>query len=115
MPTETAGTAAPLRYQACLACGAAQTLRRFACARCGHEHLVWRDASGRGVVHAVTVIRRAPSDDFRALVPYTLVLVDLDEGSRVMAHGAPGVSIGQPVRAAFFEHAGRILVRFDPA
>ena len=103
-----------LRYQACLDCGAAQTLPRYACRRCGGARLEWRDAKGGGTVHAVSVVMRAPSDDFRALAPYTLVLVDLEEGARVMAHSEPGVAIGDRVSATYFKHGDRTLVRFRP-
>ena len=103
-----------LRYQRCTACGAPQTLTRDACTACGAESPAWLDARGVGTVRAVTVVSRAPSDTFRALVPYTLVLVDLDEGARVMAHGEPGVAIGERVVARFFRHGGRALVRFGP-
>lgn len=103
-----------LRYQRCLACGTAQTLQRFACVRCGHEQLAWNEACGRGIVHAITVVSRAPSEEFRSLAPYTLLLVALEEGPRVMGHGLPGLVIGQPVLATFFEHAGRPLIRFRP-
>jgi uncharacterized OB-fold protein len=48
-------------------------------------------------------------------VPYTLVLVDLDEGARLMGHADPGVAIGARVSAGFFEHDGRRLVRFQRA
>ena len=103
-----------LRYQACLECGATQTLPRHACRRCGAQRLEWRDSKGRGTVYATTVVTRAPSDDFRALAPYTLVLVDLDEKSRLMAHAQTGVAIGDRVVATFFKHGERTLVRFRP-
>ena len=103
-----------LRYQRCAECGAAQTLARYACTRCGSTTLHWRDAAGTGIVYATTVIMRAPSDAFRALVPYTLVLVDLDEGPRLMAHAQAGVRIGDRVSADYFTHEGRALVRFRP-
>ena len=64
---------------------------------------------------AVTEVARAPSDEFRALAPYTLVLVQLDEGPRLMAHATAGVHIGDRVHAGFFDHQGRTLVRFAPA
>lgn len=104
-----------VRYQACSACGTAQTLARYACVACGSERLAWCDASGLGVVHAVTVVARAPSDLFRPLVPYTLVLTTLSEGPRVMGHGTPGLTIGMAVVATFFDHGGRPLLRFVPA
>ena len=103
-----------LRYQACLACGAAQTLPRYACRRCGGARLEWRASKGVGTVYAVTVVTRAPSDDFRPLAPYTLVLVDLDEKARLMAHAQAGTAIGERVAATFFKHGERTLVRFRP-
>ncbi len=101
-----------LRYQSCESCGAAQTLARYACHHCGASALAWRVASGEATVRAVTVVGRAPSEAFRALAPYTLVLVELDEGSRLMAHAEPGVGIGDRVRAGFFKHQDRTLIRF---
>lgn len=103
-----------LRYQRCAGCGAPQTLARYACRRCGGEQLRWCDAAGTGTVYATTVVTRAPSEEFRALLPYTLVLVDLDEGARVMAHGAHGLAIGERVVAGFRAHAGRQLIVFHP-
>ncbi len=82
-------------------------------ARCGSAKLEWGVALGTGTVYALTRVERAPTDDFRALAPYVIVLVDLDEGLRMMAHGAHGLRIGQGVRVGFFEHGGRSLPRFD--
>ena len=101
-----------LRYQMCGDCGAAQTLARYACGGCGSTRLGWRDSEGRGTVYATTTVARAPSDQFRALVPYTLALADLDEGPRLMGHAAPGLAIGDRVSAEFFRCAERTLVRF---
>lgn len=102
-----------IRYQRCEDCGAAQSLTRYACVRCASRRLAWRDAAGTGTVYAVTQVTRAPSDEFRALTPYTLVLVDLDEGARLMAHGSPGSKIGDRVRARFVAFGKRNLVQFD--
>ncbi|WP_198085801.1 Zn-ribbon domain-containing OB-fold protein [Variovorax sp. E3] len=104
-----------LRFQSCSDCGHAQTLAHYACAHCGSTRLAWQTARGTATVHAVTVVSRAPSDEFRALAPYTLVLVTLDEGPRLMAHAEPGVRIGDRVSAGYFAHAGHVLVRFAPA
>ena len=104
-----------MRYQLCADCGFAQTLPRYACRQCGGARLEWRASKGRGTVLAVSAVMRAPSDDFRPLAPYTLVLVDLDEKSRVMAHAQRDVKIGERVVAEFFQHGGRTLVRFRQA
>jgi uncharacterized OB-fold protein len=103
-----------LRYQVCLACEAPQTLARYACRNCGSTRLEWRRAAGRGTVYAVTVVARAPSDEFRALAPYTIAIVVLDEGPHLMGHAAAGVAIGDRVVAEYFAFAGRDLVRFRP-
>jgi len=101
-----------LRYQACLACGAPQTLARYACRACGGTRLEWRKAGGRGTVYATTVVTRAPSEEFRALAPYTLAIVELDEGPRLMGHAPAGIAIGDRVVAEYFAFGGRNLVRF---
>lgn len=103
-----------LRYQVCAQCNAAQTLARYACARCGGTQLTWRDARGTATVYATTVVARAPSDEFRPLAPYTLVIAELDEGPRLMGHASPGITIGERVAADFFQFAGRTLLRFRP-
>lgn len=103
-----------VRYQQCEACGAAQTLARYACTTCGSPRLEWRNASGSGTVYATTEVMRAPSDLFRALAPYTIALIDLDEGPRLMAHARQGVAIGERVYAEFFTHEGQALLRFRP-
>jgi uncharacterized protein len=104
-----------LRYQRCGACGQAQTGQRFACTACGSVRLAWCDAAGTGTVWAVSTVHRAPTDAWRALVPYTLVMVDVDEGPRVMAQGAPGLVIGARVVAQPVVLAGQALVRFVAA
>lgn len=101
-----------LRYQHCRACGQAQTLARYACQRCASPALEWRQASGHATVRAATVVARAPSDAFRALAPYTLVIAELDEGPRLMGHAEAGMRIGTRVAAQFFRHQERWLVRF---
>ena len=98
--------------QVCERCGAAQRLARFACTRCGHTGLAWKTAAGTGVVWAVTVVERAPAPEFASLVPYALVLVDLDEGARVMGHAPIGTRIGERVRAEVFTPGARPLLRF---
>lgn len=110
----TAGLAAgELRYQACDDCGAWQPLQRHACRACGSTRLGWRRAGGGATVYAVTEVARAPTEAFRALAPYTLVLATLDEGPRVMGHAEAGVEIGARVRAGFLRHGEQTLLRFQ--
>lgn len=103
--------AGTLGYQRCAACGRAQFYPRPFCARCGGAP-AWAQSTGCGTVYAVTRVDRAPSPDFAALVPYDILLVDLDEGFRMMAHGAPGLAIGDRVRVSFRSHGERALPYF---
>ena len=104
---------AGLAYQACNACAARWYFQRTFCPRCGHAPPEVRAAGGGGTVHAVTVVARAPNDALREYAPYTIVLVDADEGFRLMAHGAPGLHIGDRVRCRFIDLAGRLVPYFD--
>jgi uncharacterized protein len=117
MATDTPFTqglaAGRLRYQRCDACASALTGQRYACTHCGSTSLAWCDAAGTGTVYAVSTVHRAPTEAFRALAPYTLVLVDLDEGPRVMAHGAPGLAIGDPVIARPMQVEAQPLICFE--
>lgn len=106
--------AGELRLQRCAACGEAQFFARPFCGACGSPGIVWEVSKGTGTVYAATRVERAPSDDFRTLAPYTILLVDLDEGVRIMAHGTGGLRIGERVVVGFFEHSGRALPRFAP-
>ena len=62
----------------------------------GEADLEWIEASGLGTVYSVTMINQKPP-----LEPYNVVLVDLDEGPRVMSRieGTGDVAIGLRVRA----------------
>lgn len=106
--------AGELRYMRCHDCNAPQTLARYACQQCGSTQLHWLKSARMGTVYAATVVTRAPSDEFRALAPYTLVLVDLHEGPRLMGHGEPGLVIGDEVVASFVDFGDKRLVLFRP-
>jgi uncharacterized OB-fold protein len=102
-----------IAYQDCLACKAVWYFRRTFCPRCGHGHPQDRQASGHGIVHAVTLVARAPTEELRAHAPYAIVLVDTDEGFRMMAHADRSVRIGDRVRCRFVTLAGRLMPRFE--
>lgn len=101
-----------LRYQSCKHCGKPQTLARYMCTYCQSSDLQWKDSCGLGTVQAITEVTRAPTDEFKALAPYTLVIVELKEGFRLMAHAQAGMVIGQQVQSEFFLLGERKLVKF---
>jgi len=99
--------------QRCAGCAHVWYFRRGFCPVCGREAPETFAAGGRGTVHAATVVHRAPDDAYRALAPYGLVLVELDEGPRMMAHAPTDLAIGEPVVLGFREIAGRPLPYFQ--
>ena len=102
-----------LALQRCSTCSHLWYFRRDFCPACGAAGPLAVAAEGVGIVEAATIVHRAPSDAFRALAPYRIVLVRLDEGVRVMGHGAYALAIGERVRLGFREVAGRPLPYFD--
>ena len=99
-------------YQRCLACQAAVFYPRLACPSCGSTELSWHVSSGAGTIYSTTV--SAP----REAPPYAVVLVDLDDGFRMMSR-ADGivpekVAIGMRVQAAIVRENDSPLVVFAP-
>lgn len=79
----------------------------------GEREVVWREASGRAVLHAYCVYHRQYHPDFPP--PYAVCLIELEEGqqlvSTVIAPPA-ALRVGMALRAAF-EPQGRLV--FHPA
>jgi len=102
-----------ITYQVCSACNALWYFQRGFCPDCGTGEPVAKQASGAGTVHARTLVVRAPTEELRAHAPYLIVLVDAEEGFRLMAHGDKNLQIGDRVRARFTDLAGRKIPYFE--
>ena len=102
-------------YQSCSACKAVWYFRRTFCPTCGSDSPREQQASGLGTVHAATQVARAPNDELRPYAPYVILLVDADEGFRLMAHGDSTLKIGDRVRAHFTTLAGKLIPHFEKA
>jgi uncharacterized OB-fold protein len=74
-----------LLLQHCGDCRHVQYYQQGMCRHCGSENLSHRAASGRGKVHSFSVVHRAPGPAFRDDVPYAVLLVDLEEGPRMIS------------------------------
>lgn len=85
-----------LGYQQCIDCSAAVFYPRVLCPVCGSGALEWRESAGRGTIYATTAVYSRDRD------PRNVVLVDLDEGFRMMSRveGVPAeeVEVGTRVR-----------------
>ena len=78
------------------------------------EELEWVEAIGLGTVYSATVVRQRPPQK-----DYSVVLIDLDEGPRLMSTveglSLEAVKIGLRVRAKVAALYGRNAVVFAPA
>jgi uncharacterized protein len=102
-----------LGFQRCDGCGVAVFYPRVLCPVCGSDALRWRTSSGRGVVYATTAVYRRDAE------PYNVVLVDLEEGFRMMSRveGMPAEEVGIGLRVLFaarVEEDGPVAI-FEPA
>jgi len=108
-----------LMLQWCAACVRPVWYPREVCPRCFGSSLEWRPASGRGEIYAVTVEHKPQNPAMADLAPYTVVLVALEEGVRMLSSvvGMPpaAVRIGQRVQVTWEELPdGRNLPLFEP-
>ncbi len=85
------------RIPRCSDCSRWHFFPRVCCPHCGSEDLAWETPSGVGTVYSTTVVRRPDGGD------YTVCLVDLQEGPRLMSRvvevPVDDVRIGQAVTA----------------
>ncbi len=108
--------AGELRLQRCEACGEAVFYPRAVCPHCFGGPLTWFTAAGTGSVYSYTVAHRG-FGDFADQTPFTVALVDLDEGIRMMTRivGTRQVAIGMRVRMTVEQIADATLPCFRPA
>ena len=109
-------TACELRVQSCGACGIPRHYPRLLCDQCYSDEVKWVTLSGKGKIHSWTVAHHPYHPAFVTEVPYTLVLVDLDEGPRAMGRfDGENLKIGDDVQGKFVPREGGSDLVFKPA
>jgi uncharacterized OB-fold protein len=109
-----------LVVQRCLDCGAHRFPAREVCSRCLSRRVEWERVRGKGRVWSIAIIHQASHPWFAARVPYAVVVVELDEGARMLST-VPGlephaITIGMPVEVAFEDVTPEVsLPVFRPA
>ena len=75
------------------------------CASCGSDAWEWVESSGRGEVYSWTITHQATLPNFAEDVPYAVVVVELEEGVRMVSSvrgiALEDLSLGLPVRVEF--------------
>ena len=94
-----------LVVQRCTGCGALRFPARSICSTCLAREATWVPVSGRGTVFSFAIMHQAVHPGFAAETPYAVVVVQLDEGPRLLSNlvDCPTVEvrIGQPVDVVF--------------
>jgi uncharacterized OB-fold protein len=73
-----------LRFQQCDSCGTWRHPPRVLCAACGSSDWTWARSAGLGTIFSWTVTHQALHPSFADVVPYAIVVVELDEGPRIV-------------------------------
>jgi hypothetical protein len=100
----------------CNGCDAVLHLPVAYCHACGSWDGRWAPMAGTGTVHSWTVVEHQVHPAFP--VPYTVVLVQLDDvAARFVGHlpGHVELTAGQPMRVWFEEIDGAVLPQWAPA
>ena len=102
-------------YQRCHSCDNVWYFSRDFCPHCGARDPQSNKAAGSGQVCALSLVYRAPLQELGELAPYLVILVDADEGFRLMAHGDKSLAIGDRVRATYVDFGGKLIPYFMKA
>ena len=108
-----------LVVQRCAECGRWIWQPRPLCASCGALDPPWHTVSGNGVVASWTVVHPPVLPAWADDVPFTVLLVELAEGVRMVgrlvdAH-PDAVTMGAPVTLRWREEAGVALPAWTPS
>lgn len=107
-----------LRFQRCSGCSRYRHVPRELCPDCGSDQWEWAPSAGRGAVYTWTTTYRALHPAF-VEVPFTQVVVELDEGPRMLS-SVEGVreddlAVGMRVDVVFDDVDDELtLARFRP-
>lgn len=112
-----------LMLQKCGACGHVRFPLGPVCTHCLSPETEWAEMSGRGTVLSHLVFHQVYSAAWRNDVPYSVVMVELDEGARlfsnIVTHDGSDIEsdlVGSRVEAVFDTLSDEIgLLKFKPA
>jgi uncharacterized OB-fold protein len=106
--------------QKCSDCGKFAGYPKVFCPHCYSDSLEWVQSTGRGTIYTFSTVLANPPSTFIDELPYTIVLVDLEEGVRFLS-GLTDVSheeirVGMRVELVLIKHAnGKTMPLFRPS
>lgn len=119
LPFWQAARRGELLLQRCAECSRWVFYPRALCPHCWSDRLDWAAASARGTVRSFTVVHKPGHPAWAVAAPYTVAVIDLDEGPRMLS-ALVGIEpaearVGLAVRARFVEVGDWTLPFFEPA
>jgi uncharacterized OB-fold protein len=109
-----------IRYQQCDDCDTVVFYPRRHCTGCLGNSLTWKTSAGLGTVYTYSIVRQSYHPFFRALVPYAVAWIDLDEGPRLLSNvvgiddPVNDLKIGQRVAVSWEDHDELSIPLFAP-
>jgi uncharacterized OB-fold protein len=106
-------------FQRCAACGNAWLPPRRECPRCLHDGATWEPASGAARLISWVVYHSSFHPAFKERLPYTVAIVELSEGPRLITNIVEAVEpellwIDQPLRLVIEDEHGVAVPRYRP-
>jgi uncharacterized OB-fold protein len=95
-----------LAMQRCDSCDALRWPPLVGCPECRSRDTTWADVAPSGTIWSFVVYHRAFQAELKAEIPYTVVMVELDDGPYIVGRLIPGdkpPSVGDRAVAEFVE------------
>ncbi|MXW50482.1 MAG: Zn-ribbon domain-containing OB-fold protein [Gammaproteobacteria bacterium] len=102
---------------ACASCGALTFPPKQHCPDCWSDDMNWTELSGQGILYARTTIHAAATQ-FRDEVPFSVGIVDLEEGVRLVAgliDDPDRIKNGDAIRLVILSYEDGLLFAARPA
>ena len=106
-----------LRIQRCKSCGQAYFFPRPFCPNCSSRDVEWFTASGRAKLHTYVIVERG-APGFQDAVPYSIAIVQLEEGPHMMTNivgveqTPEALQVDMPLEVTFEEQNEQITLPF---
>ncbi|MDT7766072.1 MAG: uncharacterized protein QOC63_5492 [Mycobacterium sp.] len=107
-----------LVVQRCNSCKALRWPPLSGCPECRSRDTAWVEVAATGTVWSFVVYHRAFAAELRAHIPYTVLMVELDDGPYLVGRlmdGAAPVAVGARVAAEFVDTNGVASVQWKIA
>ena len=109
-----------LRMQKCTDCGSFRYPINSICPHCLSMEFEWKKLSGKGKVYSYSIIHQARHPAFAGDVPYTVAIIELEEGTRLTSNivgcKPEDVRVDMPVEVVFDDITEEFsLPKFKPS